>query len=613
MVKELLLNLTHGLRRAGGPLFLLVTLAYGLRDTVNTELVILLYVYALLGLAIYVPMILTDQVSLAYAAYAGIGGYSVAVLSASNVGAFWGVPIGVVLAGATAFLVALATSRLSSYFLAVGTLLVAIAFGRFLLQQADLTGGADGLTFTRQIFGIPVSTTALLIVGAVMIWIIVFALESLRRSEMGKGLHLMGGSRPAAESVGLNTVRFRILSLIFGAAIASLAGSLLAFSRGLVLPDSFHLELAFLILFIPLLGGKHTPWGCLVGSALLVYVLEVARSFGPGKLLYGLGVLACVLFFSGGIAERLGSALSALESKLQSKKIQTRDETPGVGVVPQPAEAERRETVSMNKVREAAASSPRPLIARGLSKTYGGVTALHDVSFELLQGEILGVVGPNGAGKTTLIDVLTGIQTGDSGEVVLQGNRLEGGASERALAGLSRTFQHPQLSGELTVGENIGLGLLRLHTSRSWIGMALQMMRSMFPTVKSGRDANDPITIEIGRKIGIEGLCEDMASTSFGTEKLTEIGRALISQPSVLLMDEPFAGLGKSEIDRVVDAVERWRQNALGVIIVDHNIDLLSGICDRLLVLDSGIVIACGRPSEVFSSPHVQKAYFGRE
>ena len=146
-----------------------------------------------------------------------------------------------------------------------------------------------------------------------MIWGIAAIIQNLERSDLGKGLFLMGGSRPAAESIGLNTSRFRILSLVLGAAIASLAGSLLAFSRGLVLPDSFHLELAFLILFIPLLGGKQTPWGCLVGAAVLVYVLEIARSFGPGKLLYGLGVLACVLVIPGGIAGRLGALLSVIE------------------------------------------------------------------------------------------------------------------------------------------------------------------------------------------------------------------------------------------------------------------------------------------------------------
>jgi branched-chain amino acid transport system ATP-binding protein len=113
--------------------------------------------------------------------------------------------------------------------------------------------------------------------------------------------------------------------------------------------------------------------------------------------------------------------------------------------------------------------------------------------------------------------------------------------------------------------------------------------------------------------VGLQNLDEEVGNVSFGIEKLTEIGRALISKPPVLLMDEPFAGLGKTDIDRVIDAIEKWRPHALGVIIVDHNIDLLSKICDRLLVLDSGAVIACGPPYEVLSEPHVQKAYFGGE
>ena len=608
---------------AGGPLFLVATVAYGLQNLVNTELMILLYVYALLGLAIYVPMILTDQVSLAYAAYAGIGGYSVAILSSRSLEALWGVLLGMVLAGLTAYLVALATRKLSGYFLAVGTLLVAVAFGRFLLQQPDLTGGADGLNFRREILSIPLSRTALLVAGAVMIWGIAVLIQNLKRSDVGKGLFLMGGSRPAAESIGLNTLRFRTLSLVLGAAIASLAGSVLAFSRGLVLPDSFHLELAFLILFIPLLGGKQTPWGCLVGAAVLVYVLEIARSFGPGKLVYGLGVLACVLVIPEGIAGRLGALLSVIERWVNIRLpglAPASSNTWGLTKVRAELSETKMNGEVAHKIEKELDSSVRsvqgtaaPLIVKKMNKAYGGVRALQDVSFNLVNGEILGVVGPNGAGKTTLIDVLTGIQSADSGQILLEGQILKGPASERALKGLARTFQHPQLSAELTVGENVGLGLLRLNTPRSWAGMTILMIRSMLPSPwrQKRRGDDGDVVVEAALKVGLEDLEEEIASASFGTEKLAEIGRALISKPPVLLMDEPFAGLGKSDIERVIDAIEQWRPHALGVIIVDHNIDLLSKICDRLLVLDLGVVIACGPPKDVLSEPQVQKAYFG--
>ena len=622
VARKVLINGLKCIPSFGGPLFLVATVAYGLRDPVNTELTILLYVYALLGLAIYVPMILTDQVSLAYAAYAGIGGYSVAILSSRSLESLWGVLLGMALAGLTACLVALATRKLSGYFLAVGTLLVAVAFGRFLLQQTDLTGGADGLTFPREILGFPVSRTSLLIGGAVMIWGIAAIIQNLERSDLGKGLFLMGGSRPAAESIGLNTSRFRILSLILGASIASLAGSLLAFSRGLVLPDSFHLELAFLILFIPLLGGKQTPWGCLVGAAVLVYVLEIARSFGPGKLLYGLGVLACVLVIPGGIAGRLGALLSVIERWVSHCLPESVPVSSDTGKLTRGRtdssewKLDRRAEQGIEKGKDHRLGSGQgktaPLVVRNMNKAYGGVKALQDVSFDLLNGEILGIVGPNGAGKTTLIDVLTGIQNADSGQVLLEGQILKGAASERALAGLARTFQHPQLSTELTVGENVGLGLLRLSAPRSWAGMTILMIRSMLPSPISHKPRQDELAIrETGVRVGLQNLEEEIANSSFGTEKLAEIGRALISKPSVLLMDEPFAGLGKTDIDRVIDAVEQWRLHALGVIIVDHNIDLLSKICDRLLVLDSGVAIACGPPNEVLAEPHVQKAYFG--
>jgi len=455
-----------------------------------------------------------------------------------------------------------------------------------------------------------------------MIWGIAVLIRNLEGSELGKGLVLMGGSRPAAESIGLNTLRFRILALVLGAAIASIAGSLLAFSRGLVLPDSFHLELAFLILFIPLLGGKKTPWGCLLGAAVLVYVLEIVRSFGPGKLLYGLSVLACVLAIPGGIAGTLGALVSIAERWLGLHAPSFVPPSPEISKatdvqakVSQPKTNQDKAHKTQNEIddRHGSAPGPAPLIVKNLNKAYGGVRALQDVSFDLLKSEILDVVGPNGAGKTTLIDVLTGIQTADSGRILLQGRILEGPASERSLTGFARTFQHPQLSAELTVGENLGLGLLRLNTPRSWAGMTTFMMRSLLtsPWKRKTRGHDAGVVRETATGVGLHDLNEKMANASFGTEKLAEIGRALVSKPSVLLIDEPFAGLGKSEIDGVIGAIEKWRLHTLGVIVVDHNIDLLSKICDRLLVLDSGVAIACGPANEVLAEAHVQKAYFG--
>jgi branched-chain amino acid transport system ATP-binding protein len=333
--------------------------------------------------------------------------------------------------------------------------------------------------------------------------------------------------------------------------------------------------------------------------------------------------LACVLVIPGGIAGRLGALLSVIERWINVR-------VPGLApassntwgltkVRAEPSETKMNGEVSHKIEREqdhpvrSVQGTASPLVVKKMSKAYGGVRALQDVSFNLLDGEILGIVGPNGAGKTTLIDVLTGIQSADSGQILLEGQILEGPASERALKGLARTFHHPQLSAELTVGENVGIGLLRLNTPRSWAGMTILMIRSMLPSPwgQKRRGDDGDVVAETALKVGLEDLEEEIASASFGTEKLAEIGRALISKPSVLLMDEPFAGLGKSDIERVIDAIEQWRLHALGVIIVDHNIDLLSKICDRLLVLDSGVAIACGPPKDVLSEPQVQKAYFG--
>ncbi len=602
-----------GFLRAGwlwAGIFLIAAIIYGTSSGVRSEIVVLFYVYALLGLGIYLPLELTDQVSLAYSAYFGVGAYSYAICAASGrIEPAWGILIGVVFSGVLATVVGLATARLSGYFLTVATMLVGVTFERFLVQASPLTGGPTGLGFRKVLFGVPVSRIDLLIGGAILVWLVAIALQNLRRSSTGKALLLLSRSWAAAESVGLETRRARIVGLCLGACIASLGGSLLALSSGFVLPESYNMMISFLVIFMPLIGGGGSAWGSLIGAAIVCYVLQVAHQFGPSQLLFGLTTLAVVLLVPGGILGGLHTLARLVSSRRElgiADDLEHR--TPSEDAIP--ADSGRRVATDAQP-----ALGKTLLTVTNVSKSYGGLRALSEVSFEVKEGEVLSIVGPNGAGKSTLIDIVTGVQLPDSGDVVLDGTEMTEGPAARAHRGMSRTFQHPLLAQGLTVLDNVRLGYLREKAPRSWVGLFTWFLKNMAlgRRGESGEITSEGARIEAEFTVLAKFLHTMVTDVSHGTEKLAESVRALISSPPLLIMDEPFAGLDASAIDAIGHTLRRFSGHGLAAVIVDHNVDVLRDMCDRMVVLNYGQVIAVGKPCDVLEDQVVRRAYFGDE
>lgn len=591
---------------------------YGSSSGVRSEVVILFYVYALLGLGVYMPLVLTDQVSLAYSAYFGIGAYSYAICSANGFAdPIVGVLLGVIFSGLFAAIVGLATVRISGYFLAVSTMLVSVVFDRFLIQASALTGGPTGLGFSKTLLWMTISRSELLIGGGVIVVLIAIALSNLSRSSTGKALLLLSRSWTAAESVGLETNRARIVALCLGACIASLAGSIMALSNGFVIPESYNLMISFLVIFMPILGGVKTPWGCLIGAAIVCYVQQVGHQFGPSQLMLGLTTLVVILLIPGGLLGVLQTLITKLTPRT-SEFDQKEDRDTSLN--PEPAE----HTDLKPTVGPAASSTGKKILTvNSISKSFGGLQALLSVSFEVRKGEILGVVGPNGAGKSTLVDIITGIQEPDSGELKLDSSRLTQGPAFRAHLGISRTFQHPLLAEELTVLDNIKLGYLRDGAPRGWVGLFIWFLsnlvsgdKGMYRGVRSKKRALQAYDIPvIENEFGLLAKFFNIVVTdvSYGIEKLTESIRALVSAPPLLVMDEPFAGLDSKSVEEVWRVLRDWRSKGLAAIIVDHNVDLLRDMCDRMVVLNYGQMIAEGKPYDVLQNPEVRKAYFGDE
>lgn len=247
------------------------------------------------------------------------------------------------------------------------------------------------------------------------------------------------------------------------------------------------------------------------------------------------------------------------------------------------------------------------LEGRSLSKRYGGVIALDDVDFDLHRGEILGLVGPNGAGKTTLVDLITGAQTADRGQLRLGGVPLSGPPSRRARAGLARTFQHPLLASDLTVAENLLLGRAAVRMSSPWKTISGVVAGVLQPRPPADRAAVEALAAEVN----LTGLDRAAGDLSLGEQRLVEVGRALGQSPTVMLLDEPFAGADAQGIAGVIEAVRIVQRRGNGVILVDHNVDLVSALVDRVMLLNLGRVAFDGPPAECLASEEMQLVYFG--
>jgi branched-chain amino acid transport system ATP-binding protein len=243
-----------------------------------------------------------------------------------------------------------------------------------------------------------------------------------------------------------------------------------------------------------------------------------------------------------------------------------------------------------------------------LSKSYGGLVAVRGVSLLVGAGEIVGLVGPNGAGKTTVVDLVVGTQRSDSGQITVGGKKVHGPPSRRARAGLARTFQHPQLALELSIRENLalGAGARQMETiTRLALSLARGLVSPSWPGIADGEIES------IASALGIEDLDRECSELSLGEQRLVEVGRALLRRPAVILLDEPFAGADPDGIERICAALRQVAADGFGVLVVDHNVDIIAALVNRLVLMNQGSVVFNGSAAEGMSSPQMREVYFG--
>ncbi|MDN5762212.1 MAG: branched-chain amino acid ABC transporter ATP-binding protein/permease [Microlunatus sp.] len=597
-------------------------------NLVNIGVYALIYALAAIGLSLL--MGLAGQVSLGQAAFFAVGAYTHAILVTK-----YAVPgvlaalAAVLAAMLVALLVGLPLLRLRGHFLALATLGLGIIV-TVVARELEITGGTSG------IFGVPkpVINGRTYDTPSEFFWllspVILIALllaRNLVRSRTGRALGAVNDSEVAAECLGVNTFALRLRVFVLAAGYAGLAGVFYAYWLAVVSPEAAGFELSVSLLLMVILGGLGTVWGAITGSVIVQGLDEGMRALipkiipgatGEVQLLgFGIVLVLLIILLPGGLAQLWGMAKSHLHDRLAARRSAAEmaepDQSAGVDdkVGPEPgAPAAAGSKPSLDGVLDHALIPERGstvLRIRGLTKRYGGVVAVDDVDLDAQAGEILALIGPNGAGKTTCFNMITGVLVPTAGTIEIRGTRVEGRRPHIiAQLGATRTFQNLQTFASTTVLGNVAVA----RHLRSRAGL----VRGMLSLAR--REERD---IEHGARAAVAamGLQDDadrpVKDLSFGRQRQVEVARALAMSPMLLLLDEPMAGLSGPERDELSALLRQTREAGITVVLVEHDVDAVMALADRVAVLDDGQLIAVGPPEEVRQDEAVIAAYLGTD
>ncbi|MGE5653427.1 MAG: ATP-binding cassette domain-containing protein [Bacillota bacterium] len=551
--------------------------------------------YTALGLGLTVTVGFHGLLDMGYVAFFGLGAYGYALLASPKFGlhtSFWMVvPLAALGAALVAIAVAFPTRRLNGDYLAIVTLSGA-EIVRLLFTNFDaITNGPNGLLRLDPIRlagkalwnarDLALLTTA----AALAVWALV---SWLRTSRLGRQWAAVRDDAVAASSLGLNPVFSRLSAFAMGASLASISGVIFAAWQGAVFPDRFAMPELVNLFCIVILGGLGNPSGVPLGAALLVVVPELLRGLAEYRMLiYALLLIVLIRLRPQGL---WSAALSTRRvPSLQSL-------APAIGPTahsPQPTVGLNTTENDYSKILGHQSIAPGPLLKiESISRRFGGLQAVMDVSFIVNGGQIVSLIGPNGAGKTTLLNIISGLTSPDSGEIHLAGTALVGRKPEQvARQGLARTFQHIRLFPGLDLIDNLLVGTSE---DEDLLERAMMLLAKVAPNLTTK-------------------LHSPVSDLTYADRRRVEIIRALIREPKLLVLDEPAAGMTLAEIGELKQLLLQLRSEGLAILLVEHQMDLVMGISDHVVVVDHGEVIAQGTPDLVRDSPQVVEAYLGRQ
>ena len=573
---------------------ILLALSPALLNPFTITLLNYIGIYTLVSLGLVLLTGVGGIVSFGQAAFVGIAAYATAWLTTRYPLSPWlGLVLALGITGLVAFLLGLVTLRLKGHFLSLGTLAWGLSIS-FLFGTVDGLGSFNGIAQIPPITLGPAGSLGGTVPMFYLIWIVValamLLAANLLRSRMGRAMRVLRGGNILAESLGIDAFRTRLSLFVVAALLAALSGWLDAHLGRFVSPSPYGIGPGIEYLMMAMIGGAGSLFGAVVGAAVVALLKNAVQDWFP-VLFPGVSGQLQIVAFSALFILFLQRSRDGLVPYLTRLLPAIRQP------VPQPAEPLPRRR------------QPRPgeplLQVEAVQRRFGGLVAVDAVSFEVRAGEILGLIGPNGAGKSTMFNLLTGVLPASGGRIVFAGQDVSN-RPQRAIAraGIARTFQHVKLRPRMTLLDNVLLGAHARLRGGIWAG-ALTL----------GRDEERRARAEAMRLLERVGLgdrpFELAGNLPLGNQRVLEIARALAADPVLLVLDEPAAGLRRQEKLALSALLRSLRDEHLTVLLVEHDMDFVMGLVDRLVVMDFGCKIAEGEPAAVRADPRVQEAYLG--
>jgi branched-chain amino acid transport system permease protein len=585
------------LRRWAFPVFALVMLGLPLLPVpdfwITQSNMVGLYAIVALGLVLLTGV--AGLTSFGQAAFVGVGAYAAGYMVVSLQASAWlALAVGVALAVVAALLLGLLTLRMSGHYLPLATICWGLALN-YTMANMGFLGKYDGINGipSLDLFGLELGSGRGLhgLIWAVAL-VCAVGVTNLLDSRVGRAIRSLKTGSTMAEAMGISTFRYKLIAFILAAVLAAISGWLFAHFQRTVNPTPFGLNKGIEYLFMAVLGGVGHVWGAFLGAGVVKIIEDELQVLLPALLgssgnfeiiVFGIVLILVLKYAPDGLWTFIQKRLPAVPRPVDWS---ADDQMPHG---PKPPKGQR--LLEVEQVR----------------KEFGGLLAVNDVSFHIDAGEIVGLIGPNGAGKSTTFNLVTGVLPLTAGAVRWRGESIAGMPSrEVARRGISRTFQHVKMIPEMTVLENVALGAYirgSANTAQAILALDKAEERRIFA------EAHRQL-----RRIGMDDRMHELAGNlALGPQRLMEIARALCTDPSLLLLDEPAAGLRHKEKQALSQVLRQLRNEGVTLLLVEHDMDFVMGLTDRIVVMEFGTKLMEGTPAQVQASPAVRAAYLGTE